>query len=132
MGIGAGKDGVIEHDDSYKFLQRERIYAGHLYGNGKPKDNNSFLVLDISELQPAAYTVHAVEAVTAESVAAYSAEPIVTEKVIEKTTWTESELESLTVPRIEGLAAYMGYDLTGNNKAEKISSFLAAQAARNN
>ncbi|MDE7445893.1 MAG: phage major capsid protein [Lachnospiraceae bacterium] len=126
MGIGAGKDGVIEHDDSYKFLQRERIYAGHLYGNGKPKDNNSFLVLDISELQPAAYTVHAVEAVTAESVTAHSPEPT------EKTTWIESELGSLTVPRIEGLAAYMGYELTGNNKAEKISSFLAAQAARNN
>lgn len=58
-GIGTGKDGVIEYDDSYKFLQRERVYAGHLYGNGKPKDNNSFLVLDISALQPAAYTVYA-------------------------------------------------------------------------
>ena len=30
MGIGAGKDGVIEYDDSYRFLERERIYAGHL------------------------------------------------------------------------------------------------------
>lgn len=117
-GIGTGKDGVIEYDDSYKFLQRERVYAGHLYGNGKPKDNNSFLVLDISELQPAAYTVYA-------QGTAAAAEP----ETVEKTEWTESELNAMTVTQIEGLAAYKGYTLTGSNKAEKINSFLAAQTA---
>lgn len=117
-GIGTGKDGVIEYDDSYKFLQRERVYAGHLYGNGKPKDNNSFLVLDISELQPAAYTVYA-------QGTAAAAEP----ETVEKTEWTESELTAITVTQIEGLAAYKGYTLTGSNKAEKIASFLAAQTA---
>lgn len=117
-GIGTGKDGAIEYDDSYKFLQRERVYAGHLYGNGKPKDNNSFLVLDISELQPAAYTVYA-------QGTAAAAEP----ETVEKTEWTESELNAMTVTQIEGLAAYKGYTLTGNNKAEKITSFLAAQTA---
>jgi len=117
-GIGTGKDGVIEYDDSYKFLQRERVYAGHLYGNGKPKDNNSFLVLDISALQPAAYTVYA-------QGTAAAAEP----ETVEKTEWTESELNAMTVTQIEGLAAYKGYTLTGSNKAEKITSFLAAQMA---
>lgn len=117
-GIGTGKDGVIEYDDSYKFLQRERVYAGHLYGNGKPKDNNSFLVLDISELQPAAYTVYA-------QGTAAAAEP----ETVEKTEWTGSELNAMTVTQIEGLAAYKGYTLTGSNKAEKINSFLAAQTA---
>lgn len=117
-GIGTGKDGVIEYDDSYKFLQRERVYAGHLYGNGKPKDNNSFLVLDISELQPAAYTVYA-------QGTAAAAEP----ETVEKTEWTETELNALTVEQIEGLAAYKGYTLTGSNKADKITSFLAAQTA---
>lgn len=117
-GIGTGKDGVIEYDDSYKFLQRERVYAGHLYGNGKPKDNNSFLVLDISALQPAAYTVYA-------QGTAAAAEP----EAVEKTEWTESELNAMTVTQIEGLAAYKGYTLTGSNKAEKITSFLAAQTA---
>lgn len=117
-GIGTGKDGVIEYDDSYKFLQRERVYAGHLYGNGKPKDNNSFLVLDISALQPAAYTVYA-------QGTAAAAEP----ETVEKTKWTESELNAMTVTQIEGLAAYKGYTLTGSNKAEKITSFLAAQTA---
>lgn len=120
MGIGTGKDGVIEYDDSYKFLQRERVYTGHLYGNGKPKDNNSFLVLDISELQPAAYTV----------IAAGSGEVAATSiEYVEKTEWTESELNALTVERIEGLAAYKGYNLTGSTKAEKIASFLTQQEA---
>lgn len=132
-GIGTGKDGVIEYDDSYKFLQRERVYAGHLYGNGKPKDNNSFLVLDISELKPAAYMVYtqgtAGAAEAAEGVAAYSAEPEVIEKEVEKKTWTESELNGMTVAQIEGLAAYMKYTVEGSNKPEKIASFLAAQTA---
>lgn len=117
-GIGTGKDGVIEYDDSYKFLERERVYAGHLYGNGKPKDNNSFLVLDISELKPAAYTVYT-------QGTAAAAEP----ETVEKTEWTETELNALTVTQIEGLAAYKGYTLTGSNKGEKITSFLAAQTA---
>lgn len=115
-GVGAGKDGVIEHDDSYKFLQRERVYAGHLYANGKPKDNNSFLVLDISELQPASYMA----TLTA-------SEGEIVEKEVEKTTWTESELNDMTADQIEGLAKYKKYTLTGSNKAEKIASFLAAQ-----
>lgn len=121
MGIGTGKDGVIEYDDSYKFLERERIYAGHLYGNGKPKDNNSFLVLDISELQPAAYLVY--------TAAAYTGETESVEKEVEKKTWTESELNNMTVAQIEGLAAYMRYTVEGSNKPEKIASFLAAQTA---
>lgn len=128
MGIGASsKDGVINYDDSYKFLQRERVYAGHLYGNGKPKDNNSFIVLDISELRPAAYTVYNAAQSAAEGVAAYSIEPETVE--IEKQTWAESELSNMTVDQIEGLAAYKKYTLTGSNKAEKIASFLEAQTA---
>lgn len=129
MGIGAGKDGVIEYDDSYKFLERERIYAGHLYGNGRPKDNNSFLVLDISELQPAAYRVYA-QGASAEGIAAYAAvQPETVEKIVEKTEWTEAELNGMTVEKIEGLAAYKGYKLNGSNKSEKIASFLAEQTA---
>ncbi len=115
MGIGSSKDGVIDYDDSYKFLQRERVYAAYLYGNGKPKDNKSFLVLDISGLKPAAYTVQAAD----------TAKP----EIVEKTVWTDEELNSMTVTQIEGLAAYKGYTLTGSNKAEKIASFIEAQTA---
>ncbi len=132
-GIGTGKDGVIEYDDSYKFLERERVYAGHLYGNGRPKDNNSFLVLDISELQPAAYLIYTAAAGAAVSAAAYTAEGVAAHtgesETVEKTQWTEDELNALTIPQIEGLAAYMKYTVEGSNKAEKIASFLAAQTA---
>ncbi len=124
MGIGAKKDGVIEYDDSYKFLQRERVYAAFLYGNGKPKDNNSFIVIDISELRPAAYMVY-----TATLDAAKGEENATEVKTVEKTKWTEAELEGMTVAQIEGLAAYMKYQLTGDNKTEKIASFIAAQEA---
>lgn len=116
MGLGTSKDGVIEYDDSYKFLQRERIYAAFLYGNGKPLDNNAFEVLDISKVQPMAYLVRTSEGKTVEV-------------EVEKTSWTEEELNALTVEKIEGLAAYKGYTLSGSNKAEKIASFLEAQAA---
>lgn len=125
MGIGTGKDGMIEYDDSYKFLERERVYAAYLYGNGKPKDNNSFLVLDISDLKPAAYTVSTTAAgAEPAGASAYAAEPV----ILEKTEWTESELNELTVAKIEGLAAYKGYTLTGTSKAEKIASFLEQQS----
>lgn len=116
MGLGTSKDGVIEYDDSYKFLQRERIYAAFLYGNGKPLDNNAFEVLDISKVQPMAYLVRTSEEKTVEV-------------EVEKTSWTEEELNALTVEKIEGLAAYKGYTLSGSNKAEKIASFLEAQTA---
>lgn len=53
MGIGTAKSGKIEYSDEYKFLEDERIYLTKLYGHGEPEDNNAFLVLDISELEPA-------------------------------------------------------------------------------
>jgi len=49
--LGTGRDGRIEYDDSYRFLEDERVYLIKLYGYGKPKDNNSFLYLDISNLK---------------------------------------------------------------------------------
>lgn len=42
-------------------------------------------------------------------------------------TYTEEELNALTVAQIELIAAEKGYNLTGSNKAEKIASFIAAQ-----
>lgn len=42
-------------------------------------------------------------------------------------TYTEEELNALTVAQIELIAAEKGYTLTGSNKAEKIASFIAAQ-----
>ena len=52
MGIGTAKTGKIEYSDQYKFLEDERVYLVKLYGNGKPRDNNAFIYLDISALVP--------------------------------------------------------------------------------
>lgn len=55
--VGMAKDGRIEYSDEYRFLEDERIYLIKTYANGMPADNNAFLVLDISGLQPASYKV---------------------------------------------------------------------------
>lgn len=46
-----------------------------------------------------------------------------------KQTYTEEELNALTVSQIEAIAAAKGYELTGKTKTEKIGSFLTAQTA---
>ncbi len=54
MGIGAGGDGgKIEYSDEVRFLDDERVYITKLYGNGRPLDDNAFVVADISGLAPA-------------------------------------------------------------------------------
>lgn len=55
--VGMAKDGRIEYSDEYHFLEDERVYLIKTYANGMPADNNAFLVLDISGLQPASYKV---------------------------------------------------------------------------
>lgn len=51
MGIGTSKGGKIEYSDDYRFLEDERVYLIKLYGTGRPLDGNSFLRLDISNLE---------------------------------------------------------------------------------
>lgn len=48
--MGIGSTGKIECSDEYKFLEDERVYITKQYVNGTPKDNDSFLVFDISNL----------------------------------------------------------------------------------
>lgn len=62
MGVGTGKSGRIEYSDEYHFLEDERVYLIKLYGHGQPKDNNSFLLLDISNLEPTVLQVEVVNA----------------------------------------------------------------------
>lgn len=50
--IAGSEEGQLEFSDEYKFLEQNRTYAIHMLGNGLPKDNTSFVVLDISELAP--------------------------------------------------------------------------------
>lgn len=50
LGLGTGKAGKLEYSDEYKFLEDVRTYLIKLYGNGRPKDANAFVYLDISAL----------------------------------------------------------------------------------
>lgn len=49
--VGTATNGAVTYDDSCQFLDDNRVYAIKGYGNGKPKDNNSFIILDISKLE---------------------------------------------------------------------------------
>lgn len=51
LGIGTNQAGKLEYSDEFAFLDDNRTYKIKLYGNGQPKDNNAFQVLDISGLQ---------------------------------------------------------------------------------
>lgn len=66
---GTETKGKIEFSDHYHFLEDERVYLIKIYANGMPKDNNAFLVLDISNLQPAVYKVTQIEGPAASGVA---------------------------------------------------------------
>lgn len=56
-GIGMSRDGKIEYSDEYKFLEDNRTYAAKFTGNGRPLDNNAFVLCDVSELEAAALEV---------------------------------------------------------------------------
>ena len=57
MGVGSAEAGNIKFSDDFKFLDDQRTYKIVLYGNGLPKDNNAFQVLNISGLKPASFNV---------------------------------------------------------------------------
>lgn len=46
--MGVGSERVIDYSDHYHFLEDERVYITKQYANGKPIDNDSFIVFDIS------------------------------------------------------------------------------------
>jgi hypothetical protein len=65
LGIGGGKNGVIEYSDEYKFIEDMRAFKIKQYGAGRAFDNTSALYLDIADLEPAYITVKNHEIVTA-------------------------------------------------------------------
>lgn len=54
---GTDTDGTILFSDDYKFLEDQRMYLVKAYANGLPKDNDSFLFLNIAGLRPLVFTV---------------------------------------------------------------------------
>ena len=64
--LGVAGNRGIQFSDEYKFLEDQRYYKIVAYGNGRPKDNNAFLRLDISKLEPTYLTVKSVAASSGE------------------------------------------------------------------
>lgn len=50
--LSTGKECKVEYSDQYQFLEDNRVYLIKLYGTGRAKDNNDFVYLDISALEP--------------------------------------------------------------------------------
>nr|DAE98734.1 MAG TPA: major capsid protein [Caudoviricetes sp.] len=69
---GTDTDGKILFSDDYKFLEDQRMYLIKAYANGLPKDNVSFLFLNISGLRPLVLTVQQETAPTASTDATLS------------------------------------------------------------
>lgn len=65
FGLGTGQGGKIEYSDHYKFLEDDRYYLTKLYGDGKPLDNTSFKVVDITAIRPVAPIVRVADYVDA-------------------------------------------------------------------
>lgn len=57
LGVGMARNGRIEYSDEYRFLEDERVYLIKLYAHGFAKDNNAFMVLDITKLTPVRFKV---------------------------------------------------------------------------
>ncbi len=57
--VGGEKNGVVEFSDEFKFTQDVRYFKTKQYATGRAFDNTSFVLLDISALEPTYLTVAA-------------------------------------------------------------------------
>lgn len=64
--LGVGGRRGIQFSDDYKFLEDKRYYKIVAYANGRPKDNNAFLRLNIANLEPTFVTVKTISEISGE------------------------------------------------------------------
>lgn len=102
--FGDLKEAITIFDREYTSIEMSNV-AGDLWG----KDLTGIKVRDRLDIQ------------------AVDEEAIIKGYVVK--IYTKKELDAMTVEEITALAASLGYTLSGSTKAEKISSFLAAQTA---
>lgn len=57
--VGGELNGVVEFSDEFKFVEDLRYFKIKQYATGRSLDNTSFILLDISELEPTYVTVSA-------------------------------------------------------------------------
>lgn len=63
--LGTSKGGKLEKSEHAKFLEDQTLYRIKLYGNGRARDENAFVLADISGLKPAVLEVKISDAVEA-------------------------------------------------------------------
>lgn len=80
--VGGDKNGVVEFSDEFKFLGDLRYFKMKQYANGRAFDDTSFILLDISKLEPAYLNV------------------VVTNTVSTKVTDTVTTKEEATTPTV--------------------------------
>ena len=125
---GTPKDGQIEYSDEYRFLEDERVYLIKTYANGMPKDNSSFLRLDISGLKPITYRVTS-ETITPSAVATLSGLKIGNLKLTESfdpetTTYTASTTDATNI--IKAVPTDAGADIKVQVNSDEIGNGTAA------
>ena len=49
--LGSKKGGVLDYSDDAQFIEDIRVYTAKAHAAGRAVDNNSFILLDISELE---------------------------------------------------------------------------------
>lgn len=60
--VGGELNGVVEFSDEFKFVEDLRYFKIKQYATGRALDNTSFVLLDISDLEPTYVTVAAITA----------------------------------------------------------------------
>lgn len=128
--VGSEKNGKIEYSDDYRFLEDERVYLIKLYANGMPKDNNSFLLLDISNLQPLTWKLTQMNNFAASSVAQLTelkigALALAPEFAADTTAYTVETSNATNVVKAIASDASAEVEITVNG--EKIENGTAAQ-----
>lgn len=77
LAVGGSRNGNIEYDDSIGFVDDTRTFKLIQHAAGRAYDNTSFVLLDISKLDPAYITVKSADAASTQAAAA--TEPVADE-----------------------------------------------------
>lgn len=62
--LSTGKEGKIEYSDQCQFIEDNRVYIAKIYATGFAIEENDFLKLDISKLEPLKLSVTLNQATT--------------------------------------------------------------------
>lgn len=102
--VGMEAGGRIDYSDQYQFLEDNRVYLTKLYANGFAMDNNAFLYLDISGLQPLTYKTEQITTPTASNdkklsaltIGSLTLDPVFTSGTVTYTTTTTNATNTIT------------------------------------